>query len=76
MVLPNGGANNMKEQLFNDYALHWAGGFMLIYVASQLLVSKHPRFQFLSPIQKSVAVKVIALVGFVLAYLIIKFVVS
>jgi hypothetical protein len=66
----------MKEQIFNDYAFHWAGGFMLIYVMSQLLVSKHPRFQFLSPIQKSVAVKIIALCGFVLAYLTVKFVVS
>jgi len=52
----------------NQYALYWAGGFMLIYVLAQLLVSKHPRFQFLSAIQKSVAVKLIALVGFMAAY--------
>jgi hypothetical protein len=58
----------MKEQLFSQYALHWVGGFMLIYVLAQLLVSKHPRFQFLSAIQKSVVVKVIALLGFVTAY--------
>lgn len=58
----------MKEQLFSQYALYWAGGFMLIYVLAQLLVSKHPRFQFLSVIQKSVAVKLIALVGFMAAY--------
>lgn len=66
----------MKEQLFSEYALHWAGGFMLIYVLAQLLVSKHARFQFFSPIQKSVAVKVIALIGFVVAYLVVKLLVS
>ncbi|HTF95809.1 MAG TPA: hypothetical protein VL995_06745 [Cellvibrio sp.] len=64
----------MKEQLFNEYALYWAGGFMVVYVLAQLLVSRHSRFQFLSPIQKSVTVKVIALCGFVLAYLAIKLV--
>lgn len=62
----------MKEQLFSEYALHWAGGFLLIYVLAQLLVFKHSRFQFLSAIQKSVTVKVIALCGFVLAYLLVK----
>ncbi len=66
----------MNEQLFNDYALHWAGGFLCIYVLVQLLVSKHPRFQFLSPIQKSIAVKIIAISGFVLAYVIVKVLVS
>lgn len=66
----------MKEQLFNEYALHWAGGFMLIYVLTQLLVSKHSRFQFLSPIQKSIAVKVIAIIGFGCAYLLVKWLVS
>jgi hypothetical protein len=70
------GVLNMKEQIFSEYALHWAGGFMLIYVLAQLLVSRHSRFQFLSPIQKSVAVKVIALCGFVLAYLIVKLLVG
>ncbi len=62
----------MNEQLFNGYALHWAGGFLLIYVLTQLLVSKHSRFQLLSPIQKSIAVKIIAICGFVLAYIIVK----
>ncbi len=66
----------MKEQLFNEYALHWAGGFMLIYVLAQLLVSKHSRFQFLSPIQKSITVKVVSLSGFALAYLIVKLIVA
>ncbi len=66
----------MKEQLFSEYALHWAGGFMLIYVLAQLLVSKYSRFQFFSPIQKSVTVKVIALTGFVVAYLVVKLLVS
>lgn len=63
----------MTEQLFNEYALHWAGGFLLIYVLAQLLVAKHSRFQFLSPIQKSVTVKIIAISGFALAYVIVKF---
>ncbi len=66
----------MKEQLFNEYALHWAGGFLLVYLLAQLLVSKYARFQFLSPIQKSIAVKVIALFGFVVAYLVVKLLVS
>jgi len=62
----------MKSELFDQYALHWAGAFLLIYVLSQLIVAKHPRFQFLSAIQKSVLVKVMALSGFALAYLIAK----
>ncbi len=33
-------------------------------------------FQFLSPIQKSVTVKVVALTGFVVAYLVVKLLVS
>ena len=60
----------MKEELFSQYALHWAGGFLLIYVLVQLLVAKHSRFQFLSPIQKSILVKVLAIGGFGLAYLV------
>ncbi len=63
----------MKEQLFSEYALHWAGGFMIIYTLTQLVVLKHPRFQFLSSIQKSVSVKVISLAGFVIAYVAVKF---
>lgn len=62
----------MKSEIFSQYALHWAGAFLLIYVLAQLLVAKHPRFQFLSPIQKSVLVKILALVGFGSAYLIVK----
>lgn len=64
----------MKAELFNQYALHWAAGFLVIYVLSQLLVSKHSRFQFLSAIQKSVLVKVIAICGFGLAYVVVQFV--
>ncbi len=64
----------MKAELFNQYALHWAGGFLLIYVLAQLLVAKHPRFQFLSALQKSVLVKVIAIGGFGLAYVLVQFV--
>lgn len=66
----------MQTELFNQYALHWAGGFLLIYVLAQLLVSKHPRFQLLSPIQKSVLVKVIAIGGFGLAYVLVQFILT
>lgn len=66
----------MKTELFNQYALHWAGGFLLIYVLAQLLVAKHSRFQFLSPIQKSLLVKLIAIGGFGLAYVLVQFVVA
>lgn len=65
----------MKTELFNQYALHWAGGFLLIYVLTQLLVSKHPRFQFLSALQKSLLVKVMAIGGFGLVYVLFQFVV-
>lgn len=65
----------MKTELFNQYALHWAGGFLLIYVLAQLLVSKHPRFQFLSALQKSLLVKVMAIGGFGLVYILFQFVV-
>ena len=60
----------MKAELFSQYALHWAAGFLVVYVLVQLLVAKHPRFQFLSAIQKSILVKVLAIGGFGLAYLI------
>lgn len=59
----------MPNQLFNDYAAYLALGFLLIYVLAQLLVSKHPCFQQFTPIQKSVTVKLLALVGFTLAYI-------
>lgn len=64
----------MKSEFFSQYALHWAGGFLLIYVLAQLLVAKHPGFQFLSAIQKSVLVKVIAIGGFGLAYVCVQLV--
>ncbi|MCE3252773.1 MAG: hypothetical protein K0Q67_1793 [Cellvibrio sp.] len=66
----------MKSELFSQYALHWAGGFLLIYVLAQLLVAKHPRFQFLSAIQKSILVKLIAISGFGLAYVFVQFLAS
>lgn len=62
----------MKAELFNQYALHWAGAFLLIYVLVQLLVAKHSRFQFLSALQKSVLVKVVAIGTFGCAYLVVK----
>lgn len=58
----------MHAQFFNEYATYLALGFLLVYVLAQLLVSKHPRFQTFTAIQKSVAVKVLALGGFVVAY--------
>jgi hypothetical protein len=63
----------MKAELFNQYALYWAGGFLVVYVLSQLLVSKHPRFQFLSAIQKSLLVKLIAISAFALTYIFVQF---
>jgi hypothetical protein len=66
----------MQAELFNQYALHWAGGFLLIYVLAQLLVTKHSHFQFLSAIQKSVLVKVIAIGGFGLAYVLVQFILT
>lgn len=65
----------MNAELFNQYALHWAGGFLLIYVLAQLLVSKHPRFQFLSTLQKSLLVKVMAIGSFGLVYVLFQFIV-
>lgn len=66
----------MKEEMFNQYALHWAVGFLLIYVLVTLLVSKHPRFQSFTPIQRSVTVKVIAICGFALAYVVVKLLIT
>ena len=62
----------MKIELFNQYALYWAAGFLVVYVLSQLLVSKHPRFQSLSAIQKSLLVKVIAIGAFALTYIVVQ----
>lgn len=58
----------MQAQLFNEYAAYLALGFLLIYMLAQLLVSKHPRFQTFTVIQKSVTVKVLALGGFIVGY--------
>ena len=66
----------MKAELFNQYAIYWAGGFLVVYVLSQLLVSKHPRFQFLSALQKSLLVKLIAIGAFGLIYVLVQFLVG
>lgn len=58
----------MNEQLVSQYALHWAAGFLVIYVLMQLLVSKHPRFQTWSAMRKSMAVKFFSLLGFIALY--------
>ncbi len=62
----------MNEQLVNQYALHWAFGFLVVYLLVQLLVSKHPFFQQWSPVRKSLAVKIFALLGFSGIYLLVK----
>lgn len=62
----------MSESLVNQYALHWAIGFLVVYLVVQLLVSKHAFFQSWSPVRKSLAVKIIALVGFTLLYVLVK----
>lgn len=54
--------------MFDQYALQWALGFLVIYILVQLLVLKMPVFQAFSPIQKSISVKVLALLGFVVIY--------
>lgn len=62
----------MSEQLVSQYALHWAIGFLVVYVLMQLLIAKHPRFQAWSPMRKSLAVKVISLLGFIVLYGLVK----
>jgi hypothetical protein len=52
----------------NEFALYWALGFMAIYLVAQLAVSKLDAFKHFSRIQKSVLVKVLALVFFALGY--------
>lgn len=54
--------------MVNQYALMWALGFLLVYVFAQLAVSRLAFFQRYSPIQKSISVKVIALLTFILLY--------
>lgn len=62
----------MNEQLINQYALHWAVGFLMIYVLMQLLVAKHPRFQSWSAMRQSLAVKIFSLFGFIALYALAK----
>ena len=62
----------MQAQFFNDNAVYLALGFLLLYVLAQLLVSKHSRFQAFTPIQKSVTVKVLALVSFIVLYVLFR----
>lgn len=54
--------------MFNEYALQWATGFLVIYLLAQLVVLKLTFFQSFSPVQKSVTVKLLALLGFVVVY--------
>ncbi len=65
----------MATGIFSPYALYWVGGFALIYTVARLLVARHPRFQLLSDIQKSVLIKLIAIGSFSLAYAFVQFVV-
>ncbi len=66
----------MNEQLVSQYALHWAAGFLVIYVLMQLLISKHPRFQTWSAMRKSMAVKIFSLLGFIVLYGLAKMIAS
>ncbi len=59
----------MQAQFFHEYAVYFALSFLVLYVLAQVLVSKHPRFQDFSAIQKSVTVKALALFGFILIYI-------
>jgi hypothetical protein len=59
--------------VINEYALHWAVGFLAIYLIAQLVVLKHPYFQTFSAVQKSITVKLLALIGFVVAYSAVRF---
>lgn len=61
--------------MFNDYAFQWALGFFAIYLIAQFVVSKHPFFQTFSQIQKSITVKLLALIGFVVVYGVVNLVV-
>lgn len=58
--------------MFNDQAMIWAISFLVVYVAAQVFVARHPRFASYSPIKRSLAVKVISLAGFTLAYVFVQ----
>jgi hypothetical protein len=58
----------METQLFDNYAIYWGLGFLLVYLAAQLFVMKHPWFANYSQLKKSFTVKIVALIGFVLLY--------
>ena len=62
----------MNDGFFDQYALYWVGGFILIYTLCQLLVSKHSRFASLSDVHKKIAVKFLAIGSFTAVYLLVK----
>ena len=62
----------MNSSFFDQDALYWVGGFILIYTLAQVLVSKHSRFASLSEVHKKIAVKILAIGSFTLAYLLVK----
>lgn len=73
MALLNGVENLPKlhkreAPVVNQYALYWALCFFVIYLLSQWMVLKHPVFGKLTQMQKSVTVKLLAVIGFVVAY--------
>lgn len=58
----------MPEHLFSQYALYWVGVFVVIFAVAKLVVARHAHFQSWSDVQKSIAVKGIALGSFILVY--------
>jgi len=62
----------MNSSFFDQDALYWVGGFILIYTLAQLLVSRHSRFASLSEARKKIAVKFLAIGSFTLVYLLVK----
>ena len=62
----------MNNSFFDQYALYWVGGLVLIYTLAHLLVSKHPRFESLSEVHKKIAVKLLAIGTFITVYVFVK----
>jgi predicted DNA repair protein MutK len=60
------------SSFFDQFALYWVGGFILIYTLAHLFVFKHSRFESLSEAHKKIAVKGLAISCFTVAYLAVK----
>ena len=62
----------MNNSFFDQYALYWVGGLVLIYTLAHLLVSRHPQFESLSEAHKKIAVKLLAIGAFTAVYVSVK----